>query len=285
MKLKDYFQKLKEQAKITNEDFDKFLVNVPDAELPDSVYASIEENFLTKERAYADKSIGGKIRSEVYDSIDTALHEILPSLNVFNASDINSEKDTFKKIKLLKTGVNESLEKSKSPGSPDKKVEEQQAKTIAELTEKIKSINEEYQTKVAELTKNHSAELESTKLNHALMSKIGSYTFADEFNDPKRKEAATKLILAELETGGNHISLKDGQIIVSELQDGVPKPKFNGNDPVTIEKLLETAVDPFIKKNTATKEDTPQQRRVDNPISGKETLAELRRMSRPTTVN
>ena len=286
MKLKDYFVKLKEQGKIDNEDFNTFLETVPDAELPETVYAAIEENFLTKDRALNDKSIGGKIRSEVYDSVDAALHEILPSLNVFNAKDISEEKDTFKKIKLFKTGVNESLEKAKTTGTPDNKVQEQQAKTIEELTEKIKTINTEYDNKVKEITENHTKEVAKKELNHALMSKINAYTFADEYSDPKRKEAATKFILLELESAGNHLSLKDGQIVVSEVQDGVPKPKFNGNEQVTIEKLLEPAVDPFIKRNAAPEKREDTNTRRETPSTGKETLAELRRTnSASTSVN
>jgi hypothetical protein len=52
MKLKQHFTTLKSQAKLENEDFNKFIEALPEEmEIPDIAVNLLAENFLTRQRA------------------------------------------------------------------------------------------------------------------------------------------------------------------------------------------------------------------------------------------
>lgn len=279
MKSTDYFKKLQDQGKITNDDFVKFLPTVPEFEIPEAAFAAIEDSFLTRDRAVADPKIGGKIRAEVYDGIDQNIAKILPSLDVFDAKGISEEKDTHKKLKLLNDAVNNSIEKAKK----DKPNQEEQVKelnkTVSELTERIKARNTEIEVEKLELSKKFDTEKGQILLDYSLKDKINKYQIADEHLP--LKESITNIILTDIK-GKHSLSVQDGQIQVQEIVNGVAKPLFNGNDPVTVDKLLEDRIGPYLKRNNAEEKAKPEPtgRKVQpvQPVAqAQQTLADRRK--------
>ena len=57
MKAKDFFNKLKTDGKITDEDFVKFIDTLPDIEIPDTAVTAFERSFLTPERAITHNEV------------------------------------------------------------------------------------------------------------------------------------------------------------------------------------------------------------------------------------
>lgn len=251
MKAKDYFLKLKAQGKITNEAFDKFVETIPEFDLPDELEVELGNRFMTQERAMVDQKLQKHFHAQLYDAVDASIAEILPSLDAFEANEINTQRDTFKKIKMLRDGFTKSIEKAKK-GNPDESKKVKDLQTVnEELTAKIGLINTDWEKKLGEVQKKHAGEFKSFKIDSTLKGLIGNYQIADDFED---KDAVKRLIHSEL-VGKNHFDLSEnGQILVQEIENGIAKPKFIGNDPVTIDKLLETAVKPFLKRNNGGEE-------------------------------
>lgn len=259
MKSKEYFNKLKSQGKITSEDFDKFVEALPDFELPDVVVSALEENFLTRDRAAADKAINAKIVKEVLGNIDASIHAVLPEMPIFNAADIEAEKDTHKKLKLLKVGLKNAITEAKSKTGED--ASEELKTTVKDLTkrldaerkEKEKIISEQDQ-KSKDVEAKYQKEFKNIRVKNDIMGKLAKIEFAKEFSDdPLRKEAALSFILNNVLKNEMDYD-EQGNIVVQELNNGVAKPKFfpNSNDQVTIDKLLETETKPFIKLHNGT---------------------------------
>lgn len=257
MKSKDLFKKLKDQGKIANDDYDKFVESVPEFEVPDTVFASIEDNFLTRERATADPKIVGKIRAEVFDAVDENLKGILPVLDVFSASEIDKETDTFKKLKLFKKAIPDTIDKAKKANPDEAEKVKELNKQNAELLEKIAKINSEKEVEKTNLQKGFEEEKKSILLDWSLRDKLSKFTLADEHKD--LREAITTLILTDVK-GKEKLTLDEkGQIVViEEIVNGVPKPKFKGNDQVTIDELLAEKVKPYLKRNNADEKPKPE---------------------------
>ncbi|HZI26331.1 MAG TPA: hypothetical protein VFD46_14700 [Chryseolinea sp.] len=256
MKSKEYFSKLKSQGKISLEDYDKFVESIPEFEVPDAVVATLEENFLTRDRAAADKAINAKIVKEVLGNIDASIHAVLPEMPLFNAADIEAEKDTHKKLKLLKTGLKNAIADAKKTNGEG--VSEELQKTIKDLTQRLEAEKKEKETVVSErenaikeVMENSKKELKSYRLKNDIMGRLAKIEFAKEFSeDPVRKDAIMSYILTNLLKNDMDYD-EQGQIVVQEINNGVAKPKFfpNSNDQITVDKLLETETKSFIKLN------------------------------------
>lgn len=256
MKLKEYFAKLKEQGKISVEEYDAFLETLPEAEVPESVEKAISDKFMTLDRAKSDDKLRSIFHRELYDAVDAGIHESLPALDVFDAQEIQNEKDTFKKIKKIRAAIERKIEKvSKAPSAEESQKLKDLKALNEELTAKFGAKDQEWQSKIEANNKKWEKDLNDFKLDHSLSEKILKYSLADEFD----KDSVTRLIKLDL-LNKNSLALgENGQIIVQEVVDGKAKPKFEGNDPVTIEKLLEAQVKPFLKKNNSDAGDTQQQ--------------------------
>ena len=256
MKFKDYFSKLKTQGKITNEEYDKFLETVPDGELPDALYEVLQDKFLTIDRALTHKEVYGKLKRENLDPIDNDLKKILTFIDGVDrhtAARIDGLNGTYEKIGAITAELPKLVDKVKAnPGDSEetKKQIEEYKKTVSDLTNKITEINTGYTEKEKKLQSEFAQKENAMKIDWELHKKAGSFTLAESHE--KLRDSITKIILSELKSD-NVLALgeKPGEIIVQEIVNGTPRPKFNGNDPVTIDKLLEERFEPYIKKSAS----------------------------------
>jgi hypothetical protein len=249
MKAKAFLTKVNGQAKINNEDFNKALEAFPDVEIPDVWVNLFEDSFLTRERAAADVKIINKIRAEVLDGVDNHLETLKTFLDPSDVEKLDSEKDTFKKLKLIKEAFPAKIEKVKKENPDANDQVKELKKTQQELLDKLAAKTTESEKAIAAKVKEFEQKETEFKRDYALEKEFSKYTFADEFG--KTKDAIIKVIKSEILTE-NVIGLgENGQIQVQYLENGVAKPKFNGNDQVTIDSLLTGKLDPFLKKNNA----------------------------------
>lgn len=253
MKYKDYFLKLKEQGKINNEDYIKFLDTVPDSELPDQVFAILDSTFLTTERALTHKDVAGKIKGEVLDVVDKDIAAMLKLLPAEKVLDIEREQNTFKKLAMVRDSIPLAIQKaSKAPNDEEakKKLEESQ-KVIQDLTEKFNKLNEEAETTKKNLHSDYENKIKNYRLDSELEKMANTYTFADAYTETRG--TLTKAMLNEIRAT-NKLDLieKDGAIQIPVLDEhGAPRFENNGNTPVTIKSLLDGKFKPFLKVNNA----------------------------------
>lgn len=274
MKLKDFFTKIGEHIK--TEEFTKFVENVPDADIDDSVMADFEGAYLTRERAVADKDVLNRIRPQLLDPIDRDIKNMLQALGHENAHEVEKEKDTYKKIAIVSREIPNALQRASKPaegGEDFKKKIAQKDEAINDLTKKIESINSEWTQKEAELKSGFESKLHDIHLNSELDKISGNYTFADAYE--KTRGTLQSAILGELKQSNKlQLSEKDGKADILVLDEN-GSPRFNGNSPVTIKSLLDEAYKPFLKQSNADNngqqqqsQATPQRFPVQNPPNG-----------------
>lgn len=291
MKLKEFFEKRSKQGKFSdNEAFTKYLATLTDSqEVPDEVEKLLEDNFLTRERATADKDVTKVIWAEAMDKVDLHIKKLLAPLDGLDKHQVNEidvvEKDTFKKLKMLAEFLPKAIDKAKT-ANPDQTEEVTNLKKVnQEYLDKIKTINSEREVEKTELLKGFETEKGNILLDFSLKDRINKIEFASEHSE--LKPAITDVILSDLKKN-NILSVdQSGNIRVQTDEGGVLKDKFNGNDPVTIEKLLEDRVKPYVKRNDVdpkNKQTPPRQKQQQATPEGKPTLRELQRNANPAPV-
>lgn len=260
MKAKDYFNRLKTQGKITAEDFDKFVDTVPDFELPDAIVSTIEEKFLTRDRASTDKEVYRKVYAEALNGVDATIKSFYPALTDKDRAAIDGEVNTYEKLKLLDAAWKKQYETLKTTVPDAAKLNAEYQKNIQELSEKLETVQKEKDKAISETEKRikdveaqKEKELKTFKIKTDLTGRLAQLEFAKEFTEhPKVKTNTFNTILSEILK--NELDYdQQGQIVVQEISNGVAKPKFfpGTNDQVTIDKLLEAETTPYLKRNNS----------------------------------
>jgi hypothetical protein len=259
MKLKAHFTKLKTQSKIENEDFNKFIDAIPEEmEIPDIAVNLLDENFLTRTRAGADKEVYNKVRAEVLNGVDKQIKDILPLLTTADREAIEKETNTFEKVALLKGGFEAAI-KTVKDSNPDASEQLKEAKKFsADLMEKLKTVNSEKENQEKALKTQFEQEKKGMKLGWTLDKKFADYEIGEEFK-PIRDTVFTGIIE---KIKKDHVLELDDKGDIQVLDSNTKQPKYNGNDQVTIDSLLAEPLKPFLKKNNAgdDKRDKNQQR-------------------------
>ena len=274
MKRKDFWKKLADQGKIDNADYKAFMESEGDGEIPDAVFSAMEEKFMTLERAAAHPDIAKKIRFDTLNPISRdleKLHGILGAIDPYTSREISkltikrgdSEvPDVFKQMEALTSHLPKLFDKVKvAPDDVESKKQIEELKRInGEFTEKFSKFEKEKEEQIKQVRSESEKQIKDFKLGSLLEKKASSYTFADTYKDAR--PLLTKATLGELRS--KHLldlATTDGEetIGVFELDNGAPRPKFNGNTAVTIDSLLDEAFKPFLKVNG--KESDDQQTR------------------------
>lgn len=276
MKGKDAFLKLKEQGKIDNPEYEKFIGSIPDFEFPDTAFQAFEERFLTVDRAKADPTIQSHYKAQTLNGVDAWINEGVQ--NQMWESSVLEEKDTFKRLKLIKESIKNNIERLKSkPGTdPDKEKKlTEYENTVQSLTSKVSSLTSEYEQSKSKMESEYKKKLDQMELDYAIRQEIDQYTYADEhMSSPEKKRVLKRLILEEIKTN-NHFSLKDGQIKVW-LDETHTGPKFERNTELTFKPLLDKVVEPYLKKNNGSTGTTSQKTHTPAPVTEKSTLKQMR---------
>lgn len=249
MKTKAFFEKISKQGKINNEDFVKALETIPaEHEIPDVFVNLFDENFLTRDRALADAKVYDTIRGEVLDGVKLNIKEYLPFLAQEDQESIGKEPKAFNQLKMLKDAFGRSIERIKGENpSNDEKVKEL-TKINQDYVKQITTQKTEFENKQKEIQQKFEAEKMGMKTDWTLDKKLSEYTFADEYKEVRPH--LTKGVIDKIKAENVLILGEDGQIQIHEkTESGVTKQKFNGNEPVTLDKLLEEPLKPFLKKN------------------------------------
>jgi outer membrane murein-binding lipoprotein Lpp len=266
MKFKDYFSTLKEQGKINNEAYNKFLESVPDADMPDDVFKVLDTTFLTSERALNHKDVAGKIRAEVLDVVDKDIKKMLTLLPAEKVLDIERESNTYKKLEMVREAIPEALAKAaKAPNDEEAKKKLNEAQTaVQELTEKFNRLNLEKEETKKALQADYEGKIKGFQINSELEKMSNSYTLADAHKETRG--ILTKALLGEIKAK-NKLDLVEinGEAVIQVLDDhGKPRFENDGNTPVTIKSLLDTHFKPLLKVSNADDSNGQQRQQESN---------------------
>lgn len=264
MKYKDYFSKLMEQGKISNEDYKKFLETVPDAELPDAIFTILDQTFLTPDRAATHQDVHRRLKSEFLDPIDRDLKKMMALLPAEKVLDIERETSTYKKFEMVRDAIPAAIEKAKkAPNDEEAKKQLDQAKaTIQELTEKFTNLESGHKTELQKIREEAANENKMFRLDSHLEKLANSYTLADAHKETRG--ILTKALLNEIKSK-NKLDLVEtnGEATIQVFgDDGKPRFENNGNTPVTIKSLLDSAFKPLLKVSGGDGDEGQQQQRT-----------------------
>lgn len=281
MKLKDFLQVTFEQGDVRGDDVAALLgaSALAELELPDVHVNKFKEAYLTRTRAENDPEIIKKIklssRAEILDGVDRELEKLYPLIDQTKAAEIQKDQSTFKKIQLLSEALGEAQKAGKTT-----------------VDKSVQKVEEEWSGKVKTLTESHKVELENLKklneennLNFALKSKLLTFELSEAFS--ALKEPLTETIIGKIKgtktKEGNPIVIDldpTGNLNVRQNIEGILRDVFeNGNEKLTIDKLIAPLVEPFIKKSTGsggTQQSNGKKPVTPAPDLRTETLAEKR---------
>jgi hypothetical protein len=261
MKYKDYFSKLKDQGKINNEDYAKFLETVPEGEMPDAIFTLLDQTYMTAERAASHKDVHTRLKAELLDPIDRDIKKIMALLPAEKVLDIERESSTYKKLEMVRDAIPAAIAKAqKAPNDEEAKKKLDQAQhTIQELTDKFANQENSYKTELQKIKEDAANENKNFRLNTHLEKLANSYTLADAHKETR--DILTKALLSEIKAK-NKLDLVetngDASILVLG-EDGKPRYENNGNTPVTIKSLLDSAFKPLLKVSGVDGDDVQQQ--------------------------
>lgn len=251
MKAKDFFAKIGEHLK--TEGFAEFIDKVPDFDFDDQFLVDFENTYLTRERAAADKEVNGKLRAQILNPIDREIKEILKAMAYPNMHDVDKEQDTYKKIALVTKQIPE-FGKASSKGVENadefkKKLKEYEDRE-QDYLKRFSTIDDDHKKELQLRDEKHQKDFHDYRLTSELEKLSNKYIFAEAYE--KTRPALTNAILGDLKKSNLlQLAMKEnGETDIQVLEPGEnPRPKFNGNTPVTVKNLLDEAYKPFLKQS------------------------------------
>jgi hypothetical protein len=244
MKGSDFVKKINEPLGITIPD--DVLAKLGEVELPDDLQAKFGEVFISRERAKHDSEIVEHItkedRKNTFRIFDEKIKTFLPMVGTEHQNVINNTFETFKKMDILKTAMEEARKNDKG------KVSEDVQKIESEWAEKMKSLRDDHAKQLQALEQKN----KENQFEWIVTSKVKDYALADQFQP--LKDHLVHLAITDLKNQGYHYEVENGTVAIKkEDENGVKRDVFEkGTETkLTLDKMLNTFVDPFIKKNNA----------------------------------
>lgn len=252
MKAKDFLRKKAEDAQIRDTDLEALLGSseLAPIELPDSFVTKFNESYMTRDRAINDSSIVSEIqkktKAQTFDKVDELLEPFYSLLSPEKAKEIGKEKvfQTYERIEKLSENLKEAFKKK------DGKVNEDVQKIEAEWSAKFKTLQDSAKAEKETLLNNFKQE----KIDNSLKSRLLGYKFGEAYNslkEPIIKNIITKI--KDLKHNGNPVVIETdeaGNVLLRQSVEGTLRDIYiKDNDKLTIEKLLDQEVDPFIVKS------------------------------------
>jgi hypothetical protein len=273
MKGSDFIKKLNETLGITIPE--ETLTKLSEIEVPDEFQAKHQEIFISKERAKHEPEIIEAITKEdrktQFRIVDEKIKTFLPLIGQDQATVITNTFETYKKLDMLTTAVGDAIKNAKGKVSEDvRKVEE-------EWAAKVRLKEEDFAKQIAA----KETEFKDKQVENIMRSKLLSYNWADAFQPVK--EALSKAAIVELKSKPYVFDLEtDGSVAIRRKDEGgVLRDVFEDEKRLTIDKVLDKFVDPYVKKsNPDTTNQPPQASGTPQPRPAMpekvETLAERR---------
>lgn len=246
-KLREFISELQKTGGIKSTDLETALAAsaLNDIELPDDFVTGFEGAFLTVDRAKNDPTIVEHVKKAiskadktVLDNFDERIKNYFQFIDKEDQDAINAEPKTFEKWDKLKVAL-----------------KKQQAAGKGKVNEDANRILEEKETEIKLLKKTHAEELTRQKeeintaiADNTLTQKILSFKFADAFNSPEWRSSIAELTKNTVRKEFT-LSVDNGELKLLTRSGDSLVEAFEGNEKLTVDKLLERKLDKFIAKS------------------------------------
>lgn len=274
--LKDFIKDLQTKGAIKSADLDTALAAsaLAEIELPDDFVSGFDAAFLTVDRAKNDPAIVAEIQKasnrSAFAAFDEKVNGFFQFIDPADVDEIKKTEATYEKYDKLKAA----LKKAKESGK-------------GKLNEDANKILEQKEKEILDIKNAHKLELKSQeeKINTAitngiLKTKILAFKFADAFT-PLR-ESIAELVTNNVR-GKFTLSMDKGDLRLLQAVQGSDSlvEAFEGNEKLTVDKLLERELDKFTAKSNGGGEGGNGQstkRETQVPDVSKMTLDQLRQL-------
>ena len=270
IKIKDFLKGVAEKANFKDADFDAVMAasGLNDFDLPDTFHNTFSEQFLTRERAKSDPAIVSEIQKAInrtaFTTFDAKSEEFLPMLDQEDRDKVKATKETYEKYDLIKSGLKKVLLKTGG-----KATAEEIQKVENEWAEKLRAKDTEHTAAIIRFK-----DEQTTLITDSLLKqKILAHNFGDAF--ASLKESIADLTVNKVR-GQFKVSLSEGQIAIMRDVDGVLREVYEGNDKLTIDKVLERELKQFIAVSSGGKEKQKEAAKPSTKDFSQMTLAEQR---------
>lgn len=229
------------------------LAKLAEIEVPDDLQSKFSEVYISKERAKHEPEIiehvAKETRKDVFRIVDEKIKTLYPFVGQDHQNVLSNTFETYKKLDILKAALDE----AKKNDSKGKVSSEDIQKVENEWAEKLKAEKAAHQKEIETLhVKNKEAQFE-----WIVSSKLGGYTLADQFSP--LKDNLAQLALIDLKKKNYLYEVENGTVFVRKEENGIKRDAFEDGteNKLTLERLLDKFVDPFVKKNNAETNNKP----------------------------
>jgi hypothetical protein len=207
-------------------------------EVEQSIADAILESTLTIKTASQHPEVRNKIRAEVFNGVDKNIENYLNTLELADdkREGILTEKETFKRLKLVENAMKEQLDalksvQGKAPKNSD--AEEALKAQVTKLTNDYKALQDTFNQEKQSLMESHSQSMINYQLSNMLASK--KYALPDAMTaDMKQQIAMTALqnkmsemgLVVKNEGGKLQLFTKEGTMALDKQNSQILIDKF-----------------------------------------------------------
>jgi hypothetical protein len=227
-----------------------------EVEFPDELQTKFSEVYISRERAKNDEDIINHVvkteRKNIFDAVDKKLEPFYDLLGDDHKNVLKNTFQTFQKLDMLNTGLHESFKGAKKVTDQDvRKVED-------EWAGKLKAKEEQH----AKDLQAQEQKFKDVQFEYVVKSKLLGYNISEQFQNVK--EHLTQMAIIDLKQQPYLYEIENGSVVIRQEKDGIKRDAFEpGTEAkLTLEKMLDKFVDPFVKKNNSTdtkKEETKKE--------------------------
>lgn len=207
-------------------------------EVDQSIADAILESTLTIKTASQHPEVRNKIRAEVFNGVDKNIENYLNTLELADdkRESILTEKETFKRLKLVETAMKEQIDALKSAqGKTSKNTDAEEAlkAQVTKLTNDYKALQDTFNNEKQSLMDSHSQAMINFQLGNMLASK--KYALPDAMTaDMKQQIAMTALqnkmsemgLVVKNEGGKLQLFTKEGTMALDKQNSQILIDKF-----------------------------------------------------------
>lgn len=238
IKVGEFVKKLADKVGNIDQNSQEFIdILSSSVEMDDTIVNSILENTLTMSTASQHPAVRNKIRAEVFNGIDKNIEN---QLNAWEISEeartqVLSEPDTFKRLKLMETKIKEHIEGVKGTGKSKSDAEEALKAQVAKLTTDYKTLQDNFTAEKNNIINEHQGQLINFQLQNMLVGK--NYALPKEMASEMKTSIAMQALQAKLGADGYVIKNEAGKLNLFTKEGTIALDKQNSQ--ILIDKYVD----------------------------------------------